>query len=91
VPIDLVVTDVNMRGDRNGYDVVSCTKLMRPSVKTVIISGRPATPYFGRDMQPIVPDLFLSKPITDHESSTRLLLLTTGIRRHAAYLGKSKR
>jgi CheY-like chemotaxis protein len=58
--IDLIVTDVRMRGALNGFDLVQKALADRPHLRTIITSG-----YTGESIQRTgLADRFLQKPFT---------------------------
>jgi two-component system cell cycle response regulator CpdR len=58
--VDLIVTDVKMPGEMNGFDLIETAIASLPKVKTIIMSGYP-----GQDSRRVArADCFLQKPFT---------------------------
>ena len=58
--IDVIVTDVVMPGEANGFDLIEQAKALRPGIHTIAMSG-----YVARHGDRIaLADLFLHKPFT---------------------------
>ncbi len=56
-PIDLVITDIEMPGPRNGLDLAKTVRAYRPQIKVIVASGIvPRTGIVG------IADAFFGKP-----------------------------
>ncbi|QOL82312.1 ATP-binding protein [Pseudooceanicola spongiae] len=60
-PFDVLVTDINLPGPRDGYDVADLLRLHQPDIKVVFMSGFGA-PAAGID--PATQGTFLRKPVS---------------------------
>lgn len=59
-PIDVIVTDVVMPGETNGFDLIEQAKAIRPGLHTIAMSG-----YIAKHGDKIeLADRFLHKPFT---------------------------
>ena len=61
VPFDVLVTDINLPGPRDGYEVADLLRLHQPDIKVVFMSGFGA-PAAGID--PATQGTFLRKPVS---------------------------
>lgn len=61
--IDVVVTDVQMPGDRNGLDVARAAREERPGVKVIVMSSH----FTPTEKHEHFIDLFVSKPTRSHQ------------------------
>lgn len=59
VEADLIITDVNISGKADGFDLARIAREERPNAKIAIITGRPY-PTFSE-----MCDLFMGKPFSD--------------------------
>lgn len=60
VSIDVIVTDIVMPGETNGFDVIEQAKALRPGIHTIAMSG-----YVAKQGDKItLADRFLHKPFT---------------------------
>jgi CheY-like chemotaxis protein len=65
-PPDVLITDIDLRSELNGFEVASYARRLWPKVRIILISGLPAD-HTGRSLDP--RDRFIQKPF----SSDRLL------------------
>jgi CheY-like chemotaxis protein len=56
-PIDIVMTDIQLGGYLNGWDVAEASRAVRPGIAVVYVSGNPANPA-----RAVCDSLFLGKP-----------------------------
>lgn len=60
VMIDVVITDIVMPGEMNGFDLIEQAKAMRPGIHTIAMSG-----FVAKHGEKIaITDRFLHKPFT---------------------------
>jgi CheY-like chemotaxis protein len=62
-PFDLVIFDINLKGDRNGFDTLQEIKKIDDNVKAIAATGF-AGPEIGSDNMENVFDLVINKPYT---------------------------
>lgn len=58
--IDLIITDVRMPGKLNGFDLIEEASRLRPTLKTIVMSGQTGETNNRAD----VADRFIAKPFT---------------------------
>lgn len=60
LPIDVILTDILMPGEANGFDLIEQARTLRPSIPAIAMSG-----YIARHEDKIaLADCFLHKPFT---------------------------
>jgi DNA-binding NtrC family response regulator len=80
--VDLVVTDIEMPGARNGLDLAKFVRAFRPHIRVVVVSGiLPATGIVG------VADAFFGKPYDLDRLILRIRSLLGPMKRLAAHRG----
>jgi CheY-like chemotaxis protein len=72
--VDMVITDVNMPGRANGFELAAFVACERPTVTVVIMSGN-ARP---QDCDERLFDIFVSKPFDERELAVQLRNLIHG-------------
>lgn len=55
--VDLLITDIRMPGDCDGWELARRARKMRPDLPVIYTSG-----YSAQQLQPVDGSLFLSKP-----------------------------
>ncbi len=77
-PIDLIVTDIEMPGARNGLDLAKAVRAFHPDIRSIVVSGRvPPADIVG------VADAFFGKPYDTSRLIRRIRSLLAP-RRHTA-------
>jgi DNA-binding NtrC family response regulator len=74
IEVDMVITDVNMPGTANGFELAAFVVCQRPAVTVVIMSGN-ARP---QDCDERLYDIFVSKPFDERELAIQLRSLMHG-------------
>ena len=61
-PPDVLITDIDLRSELNGFEVASYARHLWPKVRIILISGLPAD-HTGQSLDP--RDRFLQKPFSN--------------------------
>ncbi|HEV7277694.1 MAG TPA: response regulator [Devosiaceae bacterium] len=61
MPLDLVITDVHMPGERNGLELARLVRAVRPGTPVVVMSGQLAPTAADADLY----TMFIPKPASD--------------------------
>jgi CheY-like chemotaxis protein len=56
-PVDLLITDIRMPGSRDGWELATSARALRPGLPVIYISG-----YSDEVQQPVAGAVFLKKP-----------------------------
>jgi two-component system cell cycle sensor histidine kinase/response regulator CckA len=80
--IDLVVTDVMLRGEDEGDALVARLQTMRPGLRALFMSGHTLEGLADRGIR-IPPDAFLEKPFTPSTLSARVSAILAAARKPA--------
>jgi two-component system, cell cycle sensor histidine kinase and response regulator CckA len=80
--IDLIVTDVMLRGEDGGDALVARLQTLRPGLRALFMSGHTLEGLADRGIR-IPPDAFLEKPFTPSTLSARVVALLAASRKPA--------
>jgi DNA-binding response OmpR family regulator len=80
--IDLVVTDVMLRGEDGGDTLMARLRTVRPGLRALFMSGHTLDGLADRGIR-IPPDAFLEKPFTPATLSARVSALLGAARKTA--------